>query len=139
MGPSVLLADELRTLGLSEALVTKVVTFLENRAGDLEGARPHGVGNGAFGSSPASTGCSGDAAKAHDHVYKAITDMVAGLKGYQASLQDMAKKTWDVDANTEAEIRVYIQRAESCVAPTFASPSSCALPGSSSDTSGGED
>lgn len=138
MGPSVLLADELRTIGLSEGLVTQVVTFLNSRAGDLQDARPHGVGNAAFGSSPASTGCAGDAAKAHDHVYKAITDMVAGLKGYQESLQDMANKTWDVDATAEAEMRTHIKRAESCVAPTFAAPSTCTLPGSSNDTSGGE-
>jgi hypothetical protein len=137
MGPSVL-ADDLRTIGLSEKLVTDVVSFLNSRATDLTGARPHGVGQGAFGSSPASTGCSSDAAKAHDHVYKAITDMVAGLKGYQDSLQEMAKKTWDVDATTEAEVRTHIKRAESCVAPTFASPSTCMLPGSTNDPSGGE-
>jgi hypothetical protein len=131
-----LLADELRTIGLSEQLVTDVVTFLESSAGDLQGARPHGVPGGAFGTSPASTGCSSDAAKAHDKVYQAMTDMVAGLRGYQASLHDMAKKTWDVDTATEAEIKTHIIRAQSCVAPTFASPSTCALPGAS--TSGGE-
>jgi hypothetical protein len=132
-----LIADELRTIGLSEQLVTDVVTFLETRAGDLMGARPHDVGGGAFGSSPASTGCASDAAKAHDHVYKAITDMIAGLKGYQVSLHDMAKQTWDVDATTEAEIRTHIVRAESCVAPTFASPSTCTLPEASSSGSEG--
>ena len=131
-----LLADELRTIGLSEALVTEVVTYLSNRAVDLSDARPDGVGGGAFGASPASTGCSSDAAKAHDHVHKAITDMIAGLKGYQESLHDMAKKTWDVDATTEAEIKTHLNRAEACVAPTFASPSECTLPGAS--TSGGE-
>jgi hypothetical protein len=133
-----LLADDLRTIGLSEQLVTDVVSFLDTRSVDLQDARPDGVGRGAFGSSQASTGCSGDAAKAHDHVYKAITDMVAGLKGYQESLHEMAKKTWDVDATTEAAIKTHIARAESCVAPTFASTSQCTLPGSSSDTSGGE-
>lgn len=117
--------------------MTQIVSFLDTRAGDLKEARPHAVGGGAFGSSPASTDCAGDAAKAHDHVYKAITDMVAGLLGYQESLQDMAKKTWDVDSTTEAEIRTHIKRAESCVAPTFAAPSTCALPGSSNNTSGG--
>jgi hypothetical protein len=137
MGLSVL-ADDLRTIGLSERLVTQIVTFLNSRAGDLQDARPHGVGNGAFGSSPASTGCAGDAAKAHEHVYKAITDMVAGLKGYQTSIQDMAGKTFDVDTTTEAEMRTHIRRAEACVAPTFASASSCTLPGSSNDTSGGD-
>ena len=131
-----MLADDLRSVGLSEQLVTEVVTFLESCAGDVEGARPHKVASGAFGAAPASTGCAGDAAKAHDHVYKSMTDMVAGLKGYQTSLHDMAKKTWDVDATTEAEIRTHINRAEACVAPTFATPSSCTLPGAS--TSGGE-
>ena len=138
MGPSVLLADELRTIGLSERLVTQIVSFLSLRAGELEAVRPHGVSNGAFGSSPASTGLAGDAAKAHDHVYKAITDMVAGFKGYQDSIQDMAISTFDVDTTAEAEMRAHIRRAESCVAPTFASPSTCEVPGSSSDTSGGE-
>jgi hypothetical protein len=131
-----LLADDLRTIGLSEQLVTDVLSFLNLRATDLEGARPDGVGGHAFGSSPASTGCSGDAAAAHTKVYDAITDMVAGLKGYQVSLHDMAKRTWDVDATTEAEIKTHMNRAESCVAPTFAAPSSCTLPGAS--TSGGE-
>jgi hypothetical protein len=131
-----LLADELRTIGLSEQLVTDVVSFLNLRATDLQGARPDAVGQGAFGSSPASTSCSSDAAAAHDKVYEAITDMVAGLKGYQNSLHDMAKQTWDVDTSTEAEIKTNLSRAESCVAPTFASPSTCALPGASS--SGGE-
>lgn len=131
-----LLADELGTIGLSEQLVTDVVTFLESSAGDLQGARPHGVGGAAFGSSPASTGCSGDAAAAHTKVYNAMTDMVAGLRGYQESLHDMAKKTWDVDTTTEAEIKTHITRAEACVAPTFASPGTCTLPGASS--SGGE-
>ena len=131
-----LLADELRTIGLSEKLVTDVVSFLNFRATDLQGARPDRVGHGAFGSSPASSNCSSDAAAAHDKVYNAITDMVAGLKGYQESLHDMAKQTWDVDTTTEAEIKTNLARAESCVAPKFASPSSCTLPGAS--TSGDE-
>ena len=133
-----MLADELRTIGLSEKLVNEVVWFLDSRAADLNEVRPHGVGHGAFGSSPASTGCSGDASKAHDHVYKAITDMVAGLRGYQTSIQDMGKKVFDVDATAESEMRTHIQRANSCVAPTFASPSTCSLPGATTNRSGGE-
>ena len=70
-----------------------------------------------------------------DHSVTA-NDMIAGLKGYGESLHDMAKQTWDVDTTTEAEIKTHIVRAESCVAPTFASPSACTLPGAS--TSGGE-
>jgi len=131
-----MLADDLRSVGLSEQLVNEVVTFLDGCAGDVQGARPHKVAGSAFGSSPASTGCASDAAKAHDHVYTSMTDMVAGLKGYQESLHDMAKKTWDVDTTTEAEIKTHIVRAEACVAPTFAAPSACTLPGAS--TSGGE-
>jgi hypothetical protein len=131
-----MLADDLRSVGLSEQLVTDVVTFLDGCAEFVQGARPKTVAAAAFGSSPASAGCASDAAKAQDHVYKAMTDMVAGLKGYQTSLHDMAKKTWDVDATTEAEIRVQIQRAESCIEPKFSSPSACTLPGAS--TSGGE-
>jgi hypothetical protein len=131
-----LLADELRTIGLSEKLVTDVVSFLGSRATDLAEVRPHGVGPSAFGASPASTACSSDAAAAQEKVYHAINDMIAGLKGYGESLHDMAKQTWDVDTATEAEIKTHIVRAESCVAPTFASPSACTLPGAS--TSGGE-
>ena len=131
-----MLADDLRTIGLSEQLVTDVVTFLDSRAGELQGARPDGVAGAAFGSSPASRGCSSAAGAAHQKVYQAMTDMVAGLRGYQDSLHDMAKKTWDVDTTTEAEIKTHIVRAESCVAPTFAAPSTCTLPGASS--SGGE-
>ena len=132
-----LLADELRTIGLSEQLVTDVVTFLDSRTTDLHDALPDQVGKGAFGTSPASTNCSSDAAAARDKVYEALNDMMAGLRGYQESLHDMAKQTWDVDTSTEAEIKTHIARAESCVAPKFASPSSCTLPGAS--TSGGED
>ena len=132
-----LLADDLRTIGLSEQLVTSVVTFLNSRTTDLHDALPHDVGRTAFGTSPASTNCSSDAAAARDKVQEAINDMLAGLKGYQDTLQDMAKQTWDVDTSTEAEIKTHIARAESCVAPKFASPSACTLPGAS--TSGGED
>jgi hypothetical protein len=132
------LADDLRTIGLSEELISDVVDYLEKSAGDLQKVRPHAVGTAAFGSSPASTQCSTDANKAHTHVYKAMTDMVAGLKGYQQSLHDWGNKLWDLDATTEAAIKVHISRAEACVAPTYAAPTQCTLPGSGNDTSGGE-
>ena len=126
-----LLADELRTIGLSEQLVTDVLTFLDHRAADLLRSATRRRGWRRLRCVTGEHRLRRDAAKAHDHVYKAITDMIAGLKGYQVSLHDMAKQTWDVDATTEAEIKTHIIRAESCVAPTFASPSTCTLPGAS--------
>ena len=114
--------QRLRTIGLSEKLVDEVMTFLSTRAGDLSDVRPRG-GERRLRCLTGQHRLPSDAAKAHDHVHKAITDMVAGLKGYGDR-----STTWPTRPGTSTRHRGGDedphQRAESCVARPSPTPSS---------------
>ena len=65
-------------LGITETLAAELRAFLTTSAGELTDSTPDAVGESAFGQSPASLQCSGDAGKARTHVADALKDMAAG-------------------------------------------------------------
>jgi hypothetical protein len=127
--------DSLSVLGISEGLASDLKAFLTSSAGELKSSTPDETGDHAFGTSPASLQCSSDAGKARTHVAKAITDMAAGLVGYEQVVTDLYKNVTQVDEVAQAELVKKAAQANACVAPSFSAPSTCALPGNSSEGS----
>jgi hypothetical protein len=123
----------LPTLGISEGLASDLKRFLTSSAGELKDSTPDQTGSHAFGTSPASLQCASDAAKARTHVAKAITDMAAGLVGYEQVVTDLYKNVSHVDEAAQADLAKQAARANACVAPSFSAASACTLPGNSSE------
>jgi hypothetical protein len=121
----VLLAD----FGFSQSLIDDIKSFLNTSSDDLDGLTPTSVGSQAFGASPASLGCAGDATKAQQHVHAAIVDMVSGLQGYVDALNGMQNRAYAVEDVTEADLKQKWQRAQSCETPDFTNVGVCG-PGS---------
>jgi hypothetical protein len=125
--------DTLVQLGISEALAGELRSFLTTSAGELTDSTPHTVGTTAFGHAPASVQLAGDASKAHTHVADALKDMAAGLEGYGTIVTDLYRHAHEIDLTTKDSIDKTAAAADACVAPSFAAPSTCQLPGSSTE------
>jgi hypothetical protein len=119
----------LPSLGISEDLATELRNFLSITAGELTEKTPDQVNGSAFGQSPASLQCLSDAQKARTHVANALTDMAKGLEGYGTVVTDLYKNVTVVDDTAQADLAKKAAQADACVAPSFAAPSSCVLPG----------
>jgi hypothetical protein len=122
----------LPTLGITEDLATDLRNFLTEGAGELVDSTPTQTAMDAFGSSPASRQCASDAHKARTHVANAILDMSAALNGYGGVVTDLYRNVTVVDDTAQADLARKAAQADACVAPSFAAPSTCALPGTSS-------
>jgi hypothetical protein len=122
----------LPSLGISEDLATDLRNFLTTSAGELTDSTPDQTGTHAFGSAPASQQCASDAHKARTHVANAILDMSAALKGYDVVVNDLYRNVSAVDDTAHADLVKKAAQADACVAPSFAAPSACTLPGNSS-------
>jgi hypothetical protein len=122
----------LPSLGISEDLATELRNFLTTSAGELTDSTPDQTGTQAFGSSPASQQCAADAHKARTHVAKAILDMSAALNGYNVVVNDLYRNVTTVDDTAHVDLVKLSAQADACVAPSFATPSTCTLPGQSS-------
>jgi len=123
----------LAQLGISEALAAELRSFLTSSAGELADSAPHEVSSSAFGHAPASVQLASDAAKARTHVANALKDMSAGLEGYGTIVTDLYRHAHDIDLTAKSEIDKKTAAANACVAPSFAAPSTCQLPGSSQE------
>ncbi len=60
-------------------------------------------------------------------------DMAKGLEGYGTVVTDLYKNVTTVDDTAQADLARKVTQADACVAPSFAAPSTCALPGTSSE------
>jgi hypothetical protein len=125
--------DKLVQLGISEALAAELRSFLTSSAGELADSTPENVGSNAFGHAPASVQLASDAAKARTHVADALKDMAAGLEGYGTIVTDLYRHANEIDQTAKDDIDKKAAAADACVAPSFAAPSSCTLPGSSTE------
>jgi hypothetical protein len=127
--------DKLVQLGISEALAAELRSFLTSSAGELAQSAPDTVGSNAFGHAPASVQLASDAAKARTHVADALKDMAAGLEGYGTVVTDLYRHAIEIDQTAKDDIDKKAAAANACVAPSFAAPSTCELPGSSTEGS----
>lgn len=127
--------NALPSLGISEDLANEVRAFLDASAGELKALTPDQVLSSAFGSSPASRQCSSDAHKARTHVADALVDMGAALLGYGGVVSDLYKEVKGIDETTQTDLTRKANAADACVAPSFAAPSQCTLPGNSTEGS----
>jgi hypothetical protein len=127
--------DSLVQLGISEALAAEVRQFLDNCATDLADTTPDNVGHNAFGHAPASLQLASDATKARTHVADALKDMAAGLEGYGQVVTELYRHANEIDLTTKQELDKQTAAANACQPPSFAAPSTCTLPGNSSEGS----
>jgi hypothetical protein len=127
--------NALPSLGISEDLANDVKAFLDLSAGELEALTPDQVLSSAFGSAPESLQCSSDAHKARTHVADALVNMGAALMGYGEVVTDLYKEVTGIDEATHTDLTKKAAAADACVAPSFAAPSQCTLPGNSSEGS----
>jgi len=67
------------------------------------------------------------------HVADALKDMAAGLEGYGTIVTDLYRHAHEIDLTTKDSIDKTAAAADACVAPSFAAPSTCQLPGSSAE------
>jgi len=125
--------NSLVQLGISEALAAELRQFLDNCATDLTDSTPENVGHNAFGHAPASLQLASDAAKARQHVADALKDMAAGLEGYGQVVTELYRNANEIDLTAKQEIDKQTAAANACVPPSFAAPSTCALPGNSTE------
>jgi hypothetical protein len=125
--------NALPSLGISEDLANELRAFLDTSAGELKDMTPGQVLSSAFGSSPASRQCSSDAHKARTHVADALVDMGAALMGYGGVVEGLYKEVKGIDEATQTDLTKKAAAANACVAPSFAAPSQCTLPGNSSE------
>jgi hypothetical protein len=123
----------LPSLGISEDLATELRNYFSITAGELTDTTPDPVSGGAFGQSPASLQCLSDAQKARTHVANALVDMAKGLEGYGTVVTDLYKNVTTVDDTAQADLARKAAQADACVAPSFAAPSTCTVPGTSSE------
>ncbi len=124
----------LPSLGISEGLATELRNFLTQGAGELADSTPDQTAMDAFGGSPASQQCASDAHKARTHVADAILDMSAALKGYGGVVTELYRNVTAVDDTAQADLARKAAQADACVAPSFAAPSTCTLPGHRAST-----
>jgi hypothetical protein len=123
----------LAQLGISEALAADLRAFLTTSAGELTDSTPHGVAGHAFGHAPASVQCASDASKAREHVADALKDMAAGLEGYGTIVTDLYRHAHEIDATSAADLDKKTAQADACMPVSFAAPSTCGLPGASTE------
>jgi hypothetical protein len=68
-------------------------------------------------------------------VADALVDMGAALMGYGTVVSGLYRQVTTVDDTASADLARTAAAADSCVAPSFAAPSQCTLPGNSSEGS----
>jgi hypothetical protein len=116
-------------LGISEGLAAELRSFLTQSANELTDGTPDVVGHTAFGHSPASLQCAGDAGKARTHVADALKDMAAGLEGYGAIVTHLYRDVKSADDTAEQHFVRQTRQADACIPVSFASaPSGCSAP-----------
>ena len=125
--------NQLVQLGISEALAAELRSFLSASAGELADSTPHAVGSSAFGHAPASIQCASDASKARTHVADALKDMAAGLEGYGTIVTDLYRHANEIDLTAKDDIDKKAAIVDACVPVSFAAPSTCTLPGASTE------
>lgn len=86
------LADAfLGAIGVDQETIDKIEKMLDENANLLHGHRPAQVAAGAFGGSWTGQDLDTQTSTAHQHVVKAIEEMVAGLKGYRVNVEKFGK------------------------------------------------
>lgn len=76
----------LGSIGVEQETINKIMSILEESAQELDGGKPGDVRHGAFGGSEKGVALGGDTSLAHQHVVDAMTELVAGMKGYRVNV-----------------------------------------------------
>lgn len=126
-----MLADVEATLNEFEVdpqVIADIMTMLDNGREAIDGAEPRELPQVVFGPGPAATDLGTNTAIAHRHVAQALQGMVAGVRGFQHNIHQVAAKATEVDLDSASRLQG-LQSATECVAPTtFSGPSQCTLP-----------
>jgi sugar phosphate isomerase/epimerase len=123
-----LVRDILTVTGVSEADIATLETMLKRNATTLYDGRPHAIGGGSFGGSPAGRDLDTQVATAHRHVVEAIEEMAAGLQAYSSNIRKFADDMTFTDADAEARMRS-LNEANACTTPdNFHANAACTPP-----------
>lgn len=82
----VFVADFLGSIGVEQQAINKIMAMLDESAGALDGVKPGEVRSGSFGGSEQASALDADTRLAHQHVVRAIDEMVAGMKGFRSNV-----------------------------------------------------
>jgi hypothetical protein len=117
----------LRQLEVEESTVKQIVEILEEGAGALRNGEPGTLNAAHLGGSWKGSELGRHTAIAHRHVVEAMTQMVLGLRGYQANVQKFHKDIDFVDEDSGASSTRTTGKVNGVV-PTILASDACASP-----------
>lgn len=136
----VLLIDGVRGVltdaGVEDGTIQEILTMLDEAQGLVERSTRIGMAPASsFGDSATASELAHHAGKAHQHVLKAMIQMVTGLEGYYRGVQHFRKDAHETDADQarefarRAQTAALIEVAASCTqSRDFSDDATCMLP-----------
>jgi hypothetical protein len=132
-------ASQLKELEVEDRTIRQIVEILEDSAGDLKHGQLGTFNTGRLGGSARGAELGHHTSVAHQHVVKAMEEMVLGLHGYQANVQKFHKDIDFVDQDTHASqtritgkvngVLPTMPQSDGCVAPDdFSNDNQCTIP-----------
>jgi hypothetical protein len=132
--------DQLHELEVEDQTIKQIVDILESGAGELEHGRPGTLNAARLGGSARGAELGHHTSIAHQHVVKAMEQMVLGLNGYQANVQKFHKDIDFVDEDSHASstrttgkvngVVPTVLQSDGCAAPDdFEDNNQCTIPG----------
>lgn len=134
------IAGQLKELEVEEKTIKQIVDILETSAGDLKHGQLGTLNASRLGGSSRGAELGHHTSIAHEHVVKAMEQMVLGLNGYQANVQKFHRDIDFVDEDSHASstrttgkvngIVPTMPQSDGCVAPSdFDNDNQCTIPG----------
>lgn len=112
--------------GVEDRTIQEILTMLGDAQGQVEsGARMRMAPAPSFGGSATASELAHHAGKAHHHVVEAMAQMVAGLQGYQDSVQHFRKIVHETDSDVGSDFTRRTAAAAGIVAPSLQVAESC--------------
>jgi len=133
------IAGTLKDLNVEEQTIKDIVDILEMSAADLHDGKLKGFSGTALGGSWSGGNLDHHTRLAHQHVVRAMEQMVLGLRGYQANVQKFHDDIDFIDGDSaDASTRTTgkvdgivptVSQSEACATPTFQNDPQCTIPG----------
>lgn len=109
--------DFLADIGVDQETISEIQSMLQTNSQILDGARPTGQTQGAFGQSAAGQDLDTQTLTAHQHVIEALEEMMAGLEGYAANVARFGDDMFGLDADIQAALLRGTREAETYTGP----------------------
>lgn len=109
--------DFLADIGVDQETINEIGSMLQSNSEILDGARPTGQTQGAFGQSLAGRDLDAQTLTAHEHVIEALEEMMVGLEGYRVNVTRFADDMFGLDADVQAALMRGVDEAETYTGP----------------------